>query len=927
MKPRDVLVGPFARALERRREWFNTRFAMARFELRRLDGDALLDFLRERADPIVDAAFAADPGADEQALDRVIDALFEAALELVGRDLVARAPLVTESWSALLPRAAHLLRREPTRVTRSISNAVYGLTDELSESATRDWMHTMTDLAPRFETVDPWLACGCVAAWRAGLAHYREGALDACRALGSDVVARLLGVDADTGAEALVEAMAADPWFDPARSAAGDRKPAVVALAGGFRGFGGPFQAPPVVERRGGGLFAVDGERCFRLHADVYGAVLRPTARSTEPESAGPWSLYRNGKVSFRDLSRSFPRAQEVHQLGLYRELPGRDPGGLPPRPAGRAERGHLLMSGRKELARVQEHWEAHWEPSLACWSRFTRLSSPRWCLTVADEKRESLSGSFAMIRLDDHAVVISLRQVLERGFEGYPIQVMAHEIGHHVYCPGDLTDHGRMLARMRVALPTKEHLAPLVANLYADLLINNRLHRDRRHDMSGIYKALGKESTDPMWTLYMRIYEVLWSLPRGTLTHQEALTPELEGDAMLGSRLVRAYARHWLGGAGRFAALCLPYLLQDEGSEVRQLLAPWLDTEHAGAGGEPAGLAEIEDEEAEGALHPSFDSELTGLSDVEEQAAGGAQRQTGPGGRKKVDRFRGIIEYGEILKGLGLDLSHQEVAIRYYRERALPNLIRFPTKEMPRATEPLPEGLKTWNFGSPLGQIDWLESVIRSPFVVPGVTTLERSYGDSPEAEPDKKPPDLYIGIDCSGSMPNPGYSLSYPTLAGTIVGLSALRAGARVKVVLSGEPGSSKSTDGFVRNEREMLAVLTDYLGTGYAFGIFRLEETFAEWSEKDPDTHVLLITDQDIFSMLDDRKSGRRGWDVASQTLERVRAGCTCVLHMPSGWKDKQVGRLREIGWTAPRIYDWQELVAFAEEFSRMTWEKKP
>ena len=57
----------------------------------------------------------------------------------------------------------------------------------------------------------------------------------------------------------------------------------------------------------------------------------------------------------------------------------------------------------------------------------------------------------------------------------------------------------------------------------------------------------------------------------------------------------------------------------------------------------------------------------------------------------------------------------------------------------------------------------------------------------------------------------------------------LSALRAGARVKVVLSGEPGQSVSTEGFVRDPEICLRTLTNYLGTGYAFGIHRLAETF--------------------------------------------------------------------------------------------------
>jgi len=149
--------------------------------------------------------------------------------------------------------------------------------------------------------------------------------------------------------------------------------------------------------------------------------------------------------------------------------------------------------------------WTAQWPAALEVWSRFVQLHEPIWCLTKAEEKEAELSGSFAMIRLVDHSVVISLRQVAELGLGGFAKEILAHEIGHHVYCPADLTDNARMLARMRVGLPTKEHCAPFISNLYSDLLINDRLQRSAGLDMSGVYVELGSDCRDRLWTLYMR--------------------------------------------------------------------------------------------------------------------------------------------------------------------------------------------------------------------------------------------------------------------------------------------------------------------------------------------------------------------------------------------------------------------------------------
>ena len=197
-------------------------------------------------------------------------------------------------------------------------------------------------------------------------------------------------------------------------------------------------------------------------------------------------------------------------------------------------------MSG--DLQTLKDQWVSAWPGALAVWSRFVQLSEPRWCVNVEDEKYEQLSGSFAMIRLVDHAVVISLRQVQEKQITQFALEILAHEIGHHVYCPADLTDNARLLARIRAGLPTKEPLAAMVGNLYTDLFINDRLQRSAGLNMAGVYQALNVPSQDRMWTLYMRIYENLWALPKATIA-RGTTDDRIEFDAQLGARLIRSYA------------------------------------------------------------------------------------------------------------------------------------------------------------------------------------------------------------------------------------------------------------------------------------------------------------------------------------------------------------------------------------------------
>lgn len=599
-------------------------------------------------------------------------------------------------------------------------------------------------------------------------------------------------------------------------------------------------------------------------------------------------------------------------------------------------------------LETLRDAWRARWPQALSLWSRYTQLLEPRWCVNAEDEKREGLSGSFAMIRLADHAIVISLAQIMVHKLEKFSLEIMGHEIGHHVLAPADATDHGRLMLRIRAGLPTQEYQAPFIANLYTDLLINDRLQRSEELDMAGLYRAIGNGSADPLWTLYMRIYELLWRLPTGELAKGK-ITRELEGDAQLGARLVRHYRRDWLRGAGGFAALCLPYLLEQGGQAARQIMKGMSDMDAASEGSDPDGLIEIEGEETEKAEHPSQDAELNGdgLRDEDKPGKGKGKSKgkgkTGKerggesdhaggreqiGGRKSRKNYRGPSEYGDLLRSLGIKTNAKENAMRYYRKRAMPHLIRFPGLPQPKATEPLPEGLDTWDIGSPLHSVDWLETVLRSPRVIPGLTTVERTYGDSPGFEPEERPVDLYLGIDCSGSMPNPQFLESYPIVAATIMALSALRAGAKVKVVLSGEsPGKAKSTEGFVTREEDALSVLTDYLGTGYAFGIHRLDETFAQRKPGDPPAHLLIITDTDIYSMLESDFKKRKGWDVAREAVIAAGGGATYVLHTTGEpYKNAAEKRMRDDGWSVYHVWEWEDLVAFAADFSRRHFERQ-
>jgi hypothetical protein len=544
---------------------------------------------------------------------------------------------------------------------------------------------------------------------------------------------------------------------------------------------------------------------------------------------------------------------------------------------------------------------------------------------------------------------MVNLQTVRTQQLDDLALPILAHEIGHHVYVPGNLADNARMIAAIKpVLFGLPDDTAHVVANLYGDLLINDRLQRRAEVDIAAVYRKLNAahagQPTSRVWKVYTRIYEHLWRLAPGTLA-PAGVTPEMNADAALSARLVRHHAGAWLAGARRFACILYPYLHEDAKDNVVQTFCQCglCDTRCAGCncqGGAdteaiPDGLTGIDPAEL------GADDDLDDILGDDEDDSYGRRRTRGntTNRERKGDRvFREPLEYGALLRALGLNLSDHDIAMRYYRERALPHLVPFPARKMPQAKEPLAEGYETWEPSDNLEDLDVFGSVVNSPAIVPGVTTVKRVYGEAPGSDPAKQPVDLYLGIDCSGSMPNPQYTLSYPVLAGTIMALSALRVGARVMAVLSGEPGESLSTDGFVSDERKVLHVLTSYLGTGYTFGIHRLRDTFSERKESDREVHILIVTDHDIFALLDGRAGswtgrGRKkkdvsptGWACAHEAVAKARGGGTYVLNMTIDEGNKQVAQMRADGWKVHGVRSWEDMMEFARAFVRENYEGK-
>jgi hypothetical protein len=604
-------------------------------------------------------------------------------------------------------------------------------------------------------------------------------------------------------------------------------------------------------------------------------------------------------------------------------------------------------------MQQMESDWRGMWPQALASWSAYTQLREPVFFHSDTDCRSEGMAGEIAAIRLIDQVVLVNLSQVGQRGLADLSLPILAHEIGHHVYVPGNLTDNARMIAAIRPVLTgLAADTAHVVANLYGDLLINDRLHR-REIGVVDVYRkfkqSIGSGESTQVWRVYTRAYEHLWHMPPGSLA-PAGVTDEMNADAALVSRLVRHYASNWLRGVRRFTCILYPYLQADEEARKRQtfVVAGLCDTRGAGrcsgcgdgdvipdglSGIDPAELGEDDD------FDRDLDDPIGGRrGDERDQSANRKGRRgrrpmpdqmnTAPSRSGKgtpTRQFREPFEYAEILRALGINVSDFEITTRYYRERALPHLIPFPTKRAPQSREPLAEGYATWEPTEDIEDLDVFGSIVRSPYIVPGVTTVQRVYGDAPGSDPARLPMDLDIYIDSSGSMPNPAVNMSYLALAGTILALSALRAGARVQATLWSGAGQFVTTDGFTRDEKRILGTITGYIAGATAFPLHVLRDTYATRKPTDPPAHVVVISDEGVDTILELDEKGAQGADICTRCLDAARGGGTLVLNLTArAWPPRTT--LEQLGLRVHAVTDWSDLVAFARQFVRENYEER-
>jgi hypothetical protein len=516
--------------------------------------------------------------------------------------------------------------------------------------------------------------------------------------------------------------------------------------------------------------------------------------------------------------------------------------------------------------------------------------------------------GSFAWFDFPP-SITVDPTMAAEIGVAGELESIFAHELGHHVLAPSTRIDSLKIRHQMARALLASgapsvsgDH-AGYLANMWNDLLVNTRLALLQRRttdtssglsgtaaDEPGIVRSLrittrqGYDSEDRLWWVYRRTYELVWNLVPGALcppappapaalpalaTHVEeplakvqekfrekelalraarraaaeaahaldaVIVSRPELDAGLAAELIRTFLADPVSGALRFGLLAAPYLLEADraGSQNTGTAGPMMGDACAADDGAPT-AGELGRVLADGRLR----APIPGRDGVVDSAEGSASSH-GQG--------FGVAETLALYDGADADT----VMAAYYRSEAAP-WVRPLTQTRPaRPDASIPGPIALWEMGDDLADIDWAASVRSAPDIVAGVTTRRRTWlDDEPVAAEESIELDLYI--DSSGSMPDPRRG-SPAVLAGTILALSILRGGGRVRVTSFSGPGQVAGVDRFTRDHVSIVGGLTAFIGGGTSFPLDLYGARYSRLPAPGAATrrHVVVLSDDGLRSM---------------------------------------------------------------------------
>ncbi len=540
----------------------------------------------------------------------------------------------------------------------------------------------------------------------------------------------------------------------------------------------------------------------------------------------------------------------------------------------------------RRELHRC-------WPLAQAHWSRF---------LLLRDPGEDSAQPSLAQIDLRSRQVTVNAEMILSKGLGDSLEAILAHEVGHHVCFPATMQTHARLRLLERTLVPYDDYS---LINLFTDLMINERLGTSLREPIMKVYRAFtaepafhgeGRWKRDPVFLLYLAVYEELWGLESGALIGPAA--------AAFGEMFpaYRAEARVLAGNLFPLGPNLYTQFLYFLSVMVRYLTPPEEDQPQAGhplqcGRGEPT-----PDEWAE-AVTPSA-GELEAIRRaLKEDWFETDQAERLEQNNTAENRIAGLPGFGTQDAALV-----PEIMAAYYRQQAEHYLLRPPLQRRLGELQ-VPTTLEEWELGDPTRDIDWVATLLLRGRELGRALPLKRiRVAEEEGLEAPLWQPRTEIYLDVSGSMPNPCFAINAMTLAALILASGTVRAGGWVRALLYSSAPVLFWEWG--RSETEMSRFLMHYVGGGTEFPFGILDTSVRECAGDQPIR--VVITDRDFDTNFDHDPGNAGVLAAAAAASPRF----VLLLHAPA---TERIARYRGLGASVVPVEELDDFPRLAAELT--------
>jgi hypothetical protein len=526
------------------------------------------------------------------------------------------------------------------------------------------------------------------------------------------------------------------------------------------------------------------------------------------------------------------------------------------------------------------------WDNALKFWSLYPPLlPSPEIYTEPEEIFNLGLETELARVHLRSRKVFLNGLRLQKMGLIPHLPVILAHEAGHLLFSPASLLIQFKSIEILQTVLPEHTSLLPKLVNLWQDLLINHLLKNSNQWDMIPLIRALAPAQPSLFWVWILRSYEYLWRLKTGTLV-SSVNDSCLEADAIELANLIKDTRRNDLSGIAQFGKLCNNYLIFEQ--HALQLLegTAWGPVELVQGNTLQKNVSQTEDNPA-----PNPSPNPLPIPRENEHSNAHDSVQNFYDSPQKWQKF---------WAALSLSVSAQESSCYFYKQKAQNLLAPWKIPMPTSSSEQTPEGLSPWLLDAPLQEIAWVESLFKSPRIVPGLTTVRQYWSPENETKPLLiKRLDIYL--DTSGSLPHPHLNNSKLVLTGVVLALSALHQGWSVRVTLWSGATEQAQTQPFSRNETQILLALTHYLGGSTRFPVELLAERYKAKAEET--THIALLSDQGILESL----GSETALNLFNKSLKNSLGGGSLCLQLPTQTPLHPIlSQLKTQGWHFQGIY---------------------